>query len=426
MKKLLVLLVVVVLIASSMAITGISCKKATTGAETTAAAETTGAETTAAAETTGAEENVYKIGANMAFSGAAAAWGIAMGRQAGELVAEIFNKKGGLDIGGIKHKVVIIEGDNKFIPELSATVARRLIEKDKIDLMNGPLAGNDTPPALEVTEKAKLLVLNYAAIDKAVSKGTANYAFRGFISFYELYPAIAKNIHEKFTDIKRIALLDLNFESALYGHRLMEKAAKKYDLEIVYNDYYEEGTQDMYPYLQKVLDQKPDMIINTASPDSYFGLIIKQARELGFKGIFCRPQPGILSELESIAGAEAIEGLYSVDYNYSTSGIAEFVKHTKEKYGIWDANILMSAAPLSAILMAVEEAGTKNSDDILSVLESGKVWKTPIGIDGVFGMEKKYGQPHQWLCPQWVYIVKNGENVPVYEIPIDDMIHGWD
>ncbi len=376
-----------------------------------------------------AEQKTFKIGVCMALTGPGGAWGIPIGRNATNLVADYFNTRGGLNVGGQKYKIVVVEADTQFTPEVASTAARRLVEKDKIDLMVGPLAGATTPPAQAVTEAAGILQVHTAAPDETITKDK-RHAFRSFISYYEMFPGVLRWVKKAHPEVKKIALLGLNYESSWYGHKLVEQLAPRLGFEIVYNDYYEPGTKDMYPHLQKLMAKNPHAIFNTSSPTPPTALIVKQAKELGYKGIFFQGHSAQVDEMAKIASKKALEGFISGDY--LTKGpkadprTKAFIQKAIDKYGSWDANTFINTPTLFAVLMAIEEAGTLNVDKIIALLESGKVWDTPVGIKGTFGMKKKYGHDHQWLAPQWMHEVKNGKNTPIGEITIEEMIHGWD
>ena len=75
--------------------------------------------------------------------------------------------------------------------------------------------------------------------------------------------------------------------------------------------------------------------------------------------------------------------------------------------------------------MAIEKAGSLDTDKIAAVLESGAEWKTPWGITGTWGGTKSYGQPHQWFAPLYAIEVQGEDAVPIGFIPKSDLLHGW-
>lgn len=368
-----------------------------------------------------------KLGVILPLSGPVAKWGIPF-RNGAALLAKMINDGGGLHIGGDTYFIKLIEQDDKFTADTAATAARSLIERYKVDLIYGSIGSHVQVAIQEVSEPAGVICLHAAAADKTL-KGK-HYSFRGYLSYYETYPGLLRWVSKTYPEAKRIALLGLNYESSWYGHELVEKFAPRVGMSVVYNQYYEGGTKDFTPFLVKALATKPDIFFNTSSPSPDWALIMKQARELGYKGLFMESHPPAIGELVPIAGKDVVEG--EIGVGYATSGpmaseaTKNFVQAYVNKYGEWAVEALVLTPALDAIFQAMEQAGSLESDKVVAVLESGKTWETLVGIPGTFGLSKKYDLPHQWIAPQYVHTVKNGEDVAVAKISMDEIIHGWD
>ena len=74
------------------------------------------------------------------------------------------------------------------------------------------------------------------------------------------------------------------------------------------------------------------------------------------------------------------------------------------------------------MFQAFEQAGTLDTDKVLAILESGKIWDTVTGVSGVFAGTSMYGLPHQWLCPQYIHVCENGQDVIIAEISLDELL----
>ncbi|MBA7713916.1 hypothetical protein ES703_122926 [subsurface metagenome] len=76
----------------------------------------------------------------------------------------------------------------------------------------------------------------------------------------------------------------------------------------------------------------------------------------------------------------------------------------------------------------MEECDSIDSDVVKAELEKGKEYLVPcLGETGRFGGEEHYGRNAQWYGPRWILEFQaDGISVPVYKIPLDDMVHGWD
>lgn len=377
----------------------------------------------------GAAQKVFKVGAAQAFSGPLAFVGNGF-RNGGQIAADYFNARGGLNVGGERYIIKIIDADTKYTSDGGTTAARRLVDAEKVNMVLGEIATPGTLGVLSVTQPAKILTLHTAAAPETLSKDQGRrYAFRSYISYHELFPGIFKFLVKK-RKIERLAMLDNDDESGHYGHGLIRKQAKRLGFEVVYDDYFPPGTKDMGPFLLKALGKKPDIFFNCASSGAYWGLVMKQARDLGFEGLFGESHPPTPTQTGEIAGIDNMQGMigfgYASEGDLAPEGIKRFKAEYIKKYGDWHEHSLVTGLPLSAVFMAIEEAGTLDSDKIVDVLESGKQWKTPFGVAGTFGGTKIYGHPHQWFAPQFVIEVQGDKAVPIDVIPLEDMLYGWD
>ena len=119
--------------------------------------------------------------------------------------------------------------------------------------------------------------------------GTSNlgpdkpYSFRAMLSQWEVAEPFYRWVKEKHPQVKRVALISPNDTSGKDTNTAVVKALKGLGFEVAADEYYERGTKDFYPILTKLLATKPDMLDVAAAPAGEGGLILKQARELGFK-----------------------------------------------------------------------------------------------------------------------------------------------
>ena len=374
-----------------------------------------------------AEQKVLKVGAAEAFSGPLAFVGVGF-RNGAQIAADFFNEKGGLNIGGEKGKIEIIDADSKYTAEGGQTAARRLVDAEKVHLVLGAIAGPDTLGVLSVTDPAKVITVHTAAISETL-KGKP-YSYRSWMSYYEMYPGIFAWFAKNRPEVKRIALLDNDDESAHFGHGLVAKQAAKNGMEVVYDDYYAANTKDMSPFLLKALAKKPDVFYNTASSGAYWALVIKQARDLGYEGLFAENHPPTPKQTGEIAGMDNVQGMigfgYATEGDLAPAGIKMFKERYIKKHGEWHEHSLVTGIPMAAVFMAFEKAGSTDSDKVKAVLDNGQKWETPFGITGSWGGEATYGRPSQWFAPQYVLEIQGEKVVPIGVVSMESMLHGWD
>lgn len=376
-----------------------------------------------------AAEKVFKVGAALAFSGPLAFVGNGF-RNGAQITADYFNERGGLRIGNDTYRIEIVDADTKFTADGATTAARRLVDSDKVDMVIGAIAGPQTLGVLSVTEPAKILTLHSAGVNESIGKKYGRkYSFRGWMSYDEIAPGVFKWLKAN-RGIQKVAMLDMDYESSHHGHEVVHKICDKLGLKVVYDEFYEAGTKDLSPFLLKAIAKKPDVIFNTATSGTGWGLLIKQGRELGYEGLFSENHPPTPNETGEIAGMDNMQGLIGFGYatggDMAPEGMLAFKKAYVEKFGSWHEHATVLGIPFASVLMAIEKAGTLDSDKIVAELESGAEWELPWGITGTWAGTKAYGQPHQWFAPCYAIEVQGEEAVPIGVIPMSDLLHGWE
>lgn len=367
---------------------------------------------------------VFRLGICMALSGPAAGWGVPLANGT-RLVVDEINSKGGLTIGGETYLIKVYEQDTKFTAEGAVSAARRLIDQHHVHMIVGAIAGHTTLAVQEVAEPAKVINLSTAADNRVIMKGEGKrFSFRVYISYSEVQPAMVKWLAKTYPEQTKLMLLDPNLTSSWRGHEIMHKLTAFVGHKIVYEEYYEDGLKDFYPFLLKALSNKPDIFFNTSSPPPDWALHIKQAKELGFKGLLIENHPTGLPTLASIAGESNIEGLYGVGYP-ETQAITEFKSKYEKIYGEYNPYSLLVVGGLATILHAYEIAGTLNSEKVAEIIEKAEQFENVMGIEGVFSGKTIYGRNAQWIHRQVITQVQDGNIKEVADIPIKNIIDGY-
>ena len=253
---------------------------------------------------------VIKFGVSTPLSGPAAPWGIPH-KNATELIFEEANAQGGVDIGGKKYKLEVIAYDHKYVIAEGVATVNRLIAKDGvkyISILGGAVA------------KA-----NEEAINESGSLGLTLAYAEGLVSpknplTFQCFPAppetttFWKWVKEKHPQIKRVASIAPNDDTGWWSVKVETTYVQKLGYDVVAKEYFERVMTDFNPILLRLLAQKPDAISVMASPAGSVGLIVKQARELGFKGRFIALHQIDSSVVANIAGRENTEGMWVHGY----------------------------------------------------------------------------------------------------------------
>jgi branched-chain amino acid transport system substrate-binding protein len=269
-----------------------------------------------------AETKKVLIGGNTALSGPAAAWGHG-NQNVWQISIDDINKSGGFTVNGKKHEWELKVYDSAMIPSKAVANTNRLVNQDKAKFIF-TLAIECVKAFQPITEKKKVMTVAFATPTKEAINPKAFYTWMYNVDAWGgalLFPWLEQN-----TSHKRIAILQpdtLTGKASAEGTRF---GISKTNLEIVFDEFAPEDTQDFYPILTRMLAKKPDFIDVDNWDPAIVSLIIKQSRELGYKGPLYVMTPDI-STLKGVAGWENCNNLYFLPYETKLKPTMEHVKN---------------------------------------------------------------------------------------------------
>ena len=349
-------------------------------------------------------DDVIKFGVSTPLSGPAAPWGIPH-LNATKLVFEEVNAKGGLDVGGKKYKLEVIGYDHKYVIAEGVATVNRLVYKDEVKYIS-ILGGAVVKANEEVVNEEGILNLPLAYAEGLVSPKNP-LTFHSFPSPPET-STFWNWIKEHHSEIKRVATITPNDDTGWWSIKVEKAYVEKLGYQVVAQEFFERVLTDFGPMLLRILAQKPDIISVNASPAGSVGLIIKQARELGFKGRFIHIGQVDTSVVAGIAGKENIEGTWV--HGYVQTPLPEKVKDWQErytkKYGEWNATSIDFVNPAYAFIAAVQKAQSldpKKIAEALHTVEFENLWGK-----AHFGGKSYYGIGNQIVYSMPFSEVKNG------------------
>jgi branched-chain amino acid transport system substrate-binding protein len=357
--------------------------------------------------------DVIKFGIATPLSGPAAPWGIPH-KNATELVFEEINAQGGLDVGGKKYKLEVVAYDHKYVIAEGVSVINRLISKDGVKHMS-ILGGSVVKAAQETVNEAGVLNLPVAYAEGLVSPANP-LTFHAFPSPPETR-AFWKWIKEHHPQIKRVATVSPNDDTGWWSIKVETAYVQQLGYEVTAKEFYERGINDFNPILLRVLASKPDIISVLATPAGSVGLIVKQARELGFKGRFIHIGQVDTTVVGNIAGKDNVEGMWA--HGFVQTPLPDKVKswqarYTK-KFGEWNATSIDWASPAFAFVAGVKKAQSlepKKIAEALRTVEFDVLWGK-----ARFGGKEYYGIGNQVLYPMPFSEVKAGTATLIVQLP---------
>ncbi len=300
-------------------------------------------------------QEVLKIGVNGVMSGEAASWGL-VNKYCAETTADMYNAKGGVEIGGKKYKIQVVALDDKNDPKVSVTNAEKLTS-DGIKYVIGPNIDTTALAVKPVMERAKALHFPYA-FAKELYKAPANASVLGMVASYQVGPIIYEYLKTK-NGVKSIAFLARNESDAKNQQVEGVEAARKLGLKVVADsDSYEPGTKDFMPVMTKIIKTKPDHVVLSGVAPADAPLLNKAARDLGYKGTISTETGQDSKILAQVAGDKA-KGFMSVG-GASTASIQsdymkEFIEAYKKRVGEWNDEAGTKVYALELILAVLKK-----------------------------------------------------------------------
>lgn len=352
-------------------------------------------------------KDVVKIGLNIELTGDIPKVGEAS-KYAAEIVKEEVNGKGGLDLGGKKYQLEFVYQDNEAKPESAVAAQLKLITQDMVLGIVGPQSSKQAVPAGGVADENLTPMISPWSTNPATTLDRP-YVFRA--AFLDPFQApVAANFAAKTFKAKTAGVIfDLAND---YSKGLAE------DFKAYFEKKFGAGTvkafeshgsqdQDFSGQLTKIIATKPDFIF---VPNNYnqVALIVKQARDLGYKGPFMGADAWGSAELMPLCGDVCKGQYFSTHYTAkgATGKTKEFIDKYKAKYG-YEAD---DVAALTYDSIYVMLAGLKNAGKLTGDLaKDRKALKDGMraikSFDGITG-KMKYGATEDNTPEKCAVVVK--------------------
>ncbi|MVW72792.1 ABC transporter substrate-binding protein [Bordetella sp. 15P40C-2] len=355
-------------------------------------------------------QETLNIGALVTLSGPGAAWGQGM-KNAAELAADKVNQAGGLEVGGKKYQVRVIPYDEKYQANEAMTAANRLVFDDKVKYIIGPVGSASVLAIQPITEKNKVMVMTLGFTTHAL-KPDHPFTFRPNATTVEISkPQIEWLV--KSLGIKKVGVLFPNDETGQQAARDLEPAYKNAGAQLSTKEFFERDRVDFVPILTRMMAQGIDTIELGVNSPATAGMIVKQARELGFDGRIVRTGGPATQDIVNVAGKEATEGMFvHTPINPELASVKAYIELYNNKYKTPMNGFSPSFYDGTTMLLeAMRRAGTvDDTDKVRAELE--KISDFP-GVLGTLNWTGKdvYGINHQLGVPFYVAEVKDGKEV---------------
>lgn len=360
-------------------------------------------------------ENEIRFGILTALSGPASVWGIANGR-AIEMGADEINEKGGFKVKGETYKWKVLMYDSQMYPAGGVKALNKAIYSDKVSFV-AIQGGAVVMACMNLLKQNNILSLNNASAGKAITNPDNPLVFRFNPSPETAYSASLPYI-QKHEGIKTVACINPDNESGRAFLASAQFIMDKINLTIVASEFHEQGIKDFTPLITRMIAKNPDMIeTGTMDPTSQ-ALVLKQARELGYKGtIFLTwgPDPKqVLKIARQLAEGAYLGTSLAEPANEKQKAIkARFLKGYPERD--WNANYYTHYALVDCLTKGIVKSQSFDPMTIAKALEN-LTWEDAYGPVS-FGGSKLFGIKRQMLQQSNLLKVINGEVTWIISAP---------
>jgi len=295
-------------------------------------------------------------------SGGAAHYGTNFWRGIQMAVEEI-NKAGGIVVAGKTIELEAIVCDDEFKSDKSVSCGRRLASMHKVPMIMTP-ASLSGFPLMGFNEKLGFLLMVTSQSPSFTEKGNkliirfVNNVDRTMDRWVSL---LVKHLERTGVPSRTIAIMEVNTQLGKEWVQAFEREWRRRGRHIVGKASYDANDTDFYAQLTSLLPKKPDLLLLT-TVDEPSALVIKQARELGFKGTFVNSAASSGERLLELLSPEMVNGtvVEATSWVLKPPSVQEFIAKYKAKHNNETPHLIagLGYEGVRLYARALEKAGT--------------------------------------------------------------------
>jgi len=288
------------------------------------------------------------------------------------------NDAGGLNVGGKKMKIEVIEYDDRSNSEEMIKAVERLATQDKVDFILPPWSTGMNLAAAPLFNKygyPHLAVTANSNRAPEMVKRWPNLTFwLGLPS--ELVDGLVETLSTLRKDGKigtKIAMAAVGDQFGIEQSSAAREGLKKAGFELVYDKSYPFGSQDLQPIIKDAQGSNPDTFVAFSYPPDTIGLT-DQAKIAGFSPKVFFVGVGTAFPLFKGKFGASAEGVMGVGgSNADLPGIKWYIQHHKEIVGRepdrWASPI--TYASLQVLQQAIEKVGKIDREAVIKEINTG-------------------------------------------------------
>ena len=365
-----------------------------------------------------AEMKTLKIGRMAALTGGGASWGIPIVKTS-QCYWDLVNQKGGLEVAGERYKVELVIYDDKYSIGEARSIAEKLIFRDKVKYITGPMGTPTTQVVAPYCDENKVIMIGEAA-------GTPlnQHSFHGIRGSSQASMVLCMGIAQKHPEWKRFACMGpddaTGWKQTADDIQFINEVCKG---QVVALEFFPRGTKDFYPLLTKLRATNPDVVMTDGAATVEQAMLMKQAAELGWKTNWANHGMYDVNVMLGVAPKEAIEGAISNAVIHEPPDAPKEILDWKEKYiarhGQFDETSIMWYTPCAFLEATFRKAKSIAVEDFLASAENLGKFKSLLG-EAYLGGKARRGWNHG-VCEPITYTQIRDGNLSVFaKIPAID------
>jgi branched-chain amino acid transport system substrate-binding protein len=296
-----------------------------------------------------------------------------------EMCVDAVNAKGGLNVGGEKRKLEMVQYDYQSDTNTAVQLIQRMATVDNVDFLMSPYNSGATKTAAVAAERYDTPMIASAAATPSVF----DQHFKNLYGI--LFPNdIITNAEVDFykaavPSLKTVAVFSMNslFPKAIGG--LVKDRSEQSGLQVVYNGLYSPGALDFSSALTEIKGKNPDWIYATG----FMQELVALRKQMASMGVGAKvvtmnaaaAYPEFVRNSGPIANNITSSAWWHPSVNYTDKFLfgstAQYATDFTKKYTD-EPTYLEAAATASCEVYAsaIEEAGTTKHDDVRKVMSS--------------------------------------------------------
>lgn len=318
-----------------------------------------------------ADDHEILIGIQVPTTGSEATYGQDM-YNAAELAAEELNAEGGV----LGKEIRLVNGDSACDPQQSVNAAGNLVSRDVLGIVGGYCSGATLPTLKTYGDEGLPFVITASNSTQLIPANPGN-AFMINSTGADQSKKAADFFEAQ--DVERLVIID---QGDSYSQDLADLTEERWESmgnTVASRETVNKGEQDFSSVVSKVRSGDADAVFWTA----YYadgGLMIRQLRQGGFRGLIAVGDGSNSPELFDIAGGAA-DGVFAFS-NPTADFLPEAASFIEDYQAEYDSNpgpyAPLNYDGLKLLAWAMEEAGTTDHDAVVEQLAKtdGESWLT--------------------------------------------------